>query len=166
MSQKATTRAIAAYLLVVWTAALVQIDEFPLTWAPMYSRYEPSDALRPRVVDPVDVDRGLLATHGDGSLSRVTRQDLNVSKRHFRRLYRQRLTHTRDGDLWHYRVLRSINRTLGHEPDDASFIVKLEPQVERWTIDRTDLEIAERMPLHAAAEWNDRYRGWWNDEAR
>ena len=62
--------------------------------------------------------------------------------------------------------MRSINRTLGHEPEDPAFIVKLEAQVERWTVSLSDLEITQRVALDVSPEWNNRYQTWWDDEAR
>lgn len=166
MKRATVSRFLAAHLVVVWAAVFVQFDEFPLTWVPMYAVFQPTELLSYRVVMPENVKRGFRATHRDGSTGWITQRDLNISKRHFRRLYRQRPFQKRPLERWDYRILRSVNRTLGLAPDDPKFIVRLEADIERWWLRKTDLEVVEREARHASLEWNDEKQGRWQHEGR
>ena len=94
--------------------------------------------------------RGILVTHRGGSTSYVTKEDLNIPKGNFWRLYYQRMfgkgplkhrqgnrsleTFNRwirgldDGQenfsaQWDWRVLWSLNKTLGFKPTNPHFII-------------------------------------------
>ena len=83
MSRSTVNRILIAYLIIIWGAVLVRCDQFPMTWAPMYSVYTPSPKISATVRDHEALERGLLVTHRDGSTSYLTRDDLNIPKRSF-----------------------------------------------------------------------------------
>lgn len=155
---------LALYLCAVWTAALARFDEFPFTWVSMYAFYRPTELLRLRVADAAEIGRGLRATARDGSTRWVTRHDLNVTKKHFRRLYWQRMFPDDPASRWPYRLLRSVNRTLGYAPDDMQFVVRLEADIDQVSLRKTDLAIVERESRHVTHEWTATYLQWWRDE--
>lgn len=157
---------LTAYWVVLWAAVIVQLDEFPLTWVPMYSKYRPSDRLEVRGSDKEAVRRGLRVTHRDGTVHTVTRADLNLTQRHFRRLCRQRLFGQNPAKQWPYLVLRSLNRTLEREPGDPDFIVKVESEAEFWWARKPDLQVEERAVRRSSHPWKDEYLERWNREGR
>lgn len=152
------------YWIVTWSAVVFQIDRFPLSWVPMYSRYRPSDQIEVRGADREATKRGLRVTQQDGTVAWVTRADLNIAKRHFRRLYRQRLFGQNPADQWPYRVLRSLNRTLGRSPGDPDFIVKVESEAEFWWARKSDLEVEKRVLRRSDHEWRPDYDERWKRE--
>jgi hypothetical protein len=164
VSRTAVNSFLAAYLCVVWTAAMARFDEFPLTWVSMYARYEPDELLSLRVADQAAISRGLRATARDGSTRWLTRRDLNVTKKHFRRLYWQRMFTDGPRSPWPYRILRSVNRTLGYAPNDPRFIVRLEADIDQVSMRKTDLAIVDRKSRHVTHEWRDEYLERWRDE--
>ena len=164
MSRTAVNWFLAVYLCVVWTAALARVDVFPLTWVRMYATYVPTKLLHHRVADEAEIKRGLRATARDGSIRWLTRRDLNLTKPHFRRLYWQRMFDDHPVARWPYRLLRSVNRTLGYAPDDPHFIVSLEADIDRVSMRKTDLGIVKRGSHHVKHEWKDEYLQWWHDE--
>jgi len=166
VSRTAVNCFLVVYLVVVWSAALAKFDKFPLTWVSMYAFHEPSELLSLRVSDPVDIDRGMLATALDGSTRYVTRHDLNVTKRHFKRLYRQRMFDMAPSRPWPQRILMSLNRTFGYRPGDPKFIVRLEADIEQVDMRKTDLEVVERRNRHASHEWTEETLQWWDDDDR
>ncbi len=147
---------LVGYLLVAWTAIVVRCDRFPLTWVPMYSTFLPSEISTVRLFNKELMAKGLRVTHRDGSTSDISKDDLNIPKPNFRRLYNERMfgagpAKHRQGNmnlgsfnrrlrglaegepnfsaLWDRRILWSLNKTLGYEPRDPRFIVRAESQV-------------------------------------
>jgi hypothetical protein len=155
LSKRAVVTGIALHALIVWAAVPLRIDEFPLTWAPMY-------AVQPRfehgVWSVVHKDRARLDREGwrairaDGGEERVTRGDVNVTVRNMWRLYYERTwlqpppryKHKNSGGAtldrwvlglapgapiyradWERRLLTSVNRTLGRSPGAPDFLVTL-----------------------------------------
>ncbi len=93
MTKRGVSILIGAHLLVTWLAFALRIDEFPVTWAPMYAAKESRDGdvwtipLTDRA-RPGEV--GWRAVHADGSEERVIGADLNVTAPAAGRLYFQR----------------------------------------------------------------------------
>ena len=165
LSRKTVGRGLAVYWTIVWAAVVFQIDQFPLTWVPMYSELHAADErLEVRASDKEATKRGLLVTQRDGTTRYVTREDLNVTPRHFRRLYRQRLFGGNPAEEWPYRVLRSLNRTLGREPDAPDFIVNVESEAEFFFARKSDLHIEERVRRRSSHGWKDEYDERWARE--
>ena len=167
MRKRTVAILLAAHVGVTWLAVPLRIDEFPLTWAPMYSVQSKNEAA---VWTVVRKDRERLETEGwralraDGGEERVRRADLNVPTRSMWRLYFERTwqqapprhKHKNAGDAtldrwllglppgapiysadWEQRLLMSVNHTLGRAPGEPGFIVRLS---------------AERVRMHFAAE--------------
>jgi hypothetical protein len=40
MTQQDVRRFVIVYMVILWGAMLVEVDRFPLTWAPMYAGYK------------------------------------------------------------------------------------------------------------------------------
>lgn len=143
---------VIAYMCLMWSAVAFRIDSFPLSWAPMYSVLRHGDEVFVRVWNDDDLSAGFDARRRDGGSERVTREDLNLPRTAFWRLYYERafgqdpnkimhqnapkgpvnrwLRGLEEGELehptnWEWRVLRSVNRTLGREPGAPDFIVEL-----------------------------------------
>lgn len=197
MSRNTVNIMLVVYLLVVWTAVAVRCDRFPLTWVPMYSTYTPNESIPVVVIDRNNMERGLLVTRRDGSKGYVTREELNIPRTHFWRLYYQRMfgappaKHTQgnmslgavnrwlrgleEGEPnfsadWDWRIIRSLNKTLGHEPSDPAFIVGAETEYEvvryqkRNLLER-DVGSPERVTLRAHPQWKDEWVQRWKDDA-
>jgi hypothetical protein len=163
LSRRTIGWGLCVYWAVVWWAVVFQIDEFPLTYVPMYGGFKPDRPIEIRLSDSDATKRGLRVTHRDGTVDYVTRADLNLTKRHFRRLYRQRMFSS-EREHWPYRVLRSLNRTLGYGLDDPGFIVRVESEIGYWIVRRSDLH-TERETRRADHEWLPAYDAMWRDEA-
>lgn len=144
-----------------------------------------------RIADPERHRAGFLATQRDGKQLRVTRADLNLPRASFGRLLLQRafgheankinhLDAPRFGiDAWlaplspgpqhpnqQWRLLRSVNATLGRELADAAFIVRLEAAFERIAFDRSDLRSQTRGERRAQLVWDERWSMAVDDEPR
>lgn len=185
MKRRSVDRILVVYLVVLWSAVAFRIDWFPLTWAPMYSVYKGKDVISVRRVDKEEMKKGLVATHRDGSTSRVSWRDLNIPKWNFWRLYYQRAFggnpntfktgNARLGAMnrfvrglepgeknysadWTWRILRSVNGALGHRPEDPRFIVRLEAELERIYFERDDLSRFERKQTRAVLEWREEWK--------
>ena len=81
MTKKQVSTFLIVYLVVVWTAVVLRIDRFPVTWAPMYSLWSAVDhpEMFHRVVDKKHLaEKGFRATHRDGTTSYVSKLDLNI----------------------------------------------------------------------------------------
>lgn len=189
MSRKAVNRFLLVYLLVMWTAVIVRCDRFPLTWTPMYSTYIPDNTISVRILDKQLMAKGLLVTHRDGSTSYVSKEDLNIPKWNFWRLYYQRMfgkgpakykqgnrslswfnrwIRGLDADEanfsaeWDWRIFHSLNTTLGYEPADSQFIVRVQAQFERRRYQKDDLRqstlTVEKADIHWKDEWLERWQ--------
>jgi hypothetical protein len=188
MTRASTKRLLIVYFVVLWAAMALRIDRFPLTWAPMYSRESGSDKNSTRILDKERMARGLSVTRRDGSTGYVSQQDLNLTRWHFWRLYYQRtfgsspnkfdlgnanvdrfnrwIRGVDEGESlfeadWRWRVIRSLNETLGLEPDDPDFIVKVEAEYERRTYWRSDPSRIKVKTRRAAIEWQDDWEERW-----
>lgn len=180
MSRAAVNLLLVAWLIVTWGAFVLRVDRFPLTWAPMYSDYQPIEVQSHRIVDRERMARGLLVTHRDGSTSYVGTDELNIPKVHMYRLYYQRAFGQRAVKYRYgnrslgafnrwvrglgpdepnlesdntYRVFESLNRTLGYEPDDPRFIVRIQATVDRVYRRLDDLETTWQKTLDADLHW-------------
>ena len=60
-------------------------------------------------------------------------------------------------------MFESINKTLGHEPDDPKFIVTLEAQVEQHFFSKDTLELVRTETSTTEAHWNE---AWSDDSVR
>lgn len=181
MSKTAVRRRLAAYFALLWAGMVFRIDQFPLTWAPMYSEYSPDRLIGIRKVDKEEMKKGFVVTHRDGSQSRIGADELNVPKWNFYRLYYQRAflsppVKHRYGNAsldplnrwvrglepgekiftadWKRRLFKSIHSTLGHAPDDPRFVVRIEAWFEQLFYDREALVLASRRIRHADLHWN------------
>ena len=196
MSRTTVTRILVVYLLVVWTAMLVRCDRFPLTWVPMYTTYTPSKSLPVVVLDQERMRQGLLVTRRDGSTDYITWKDLNISKLHFWRLYYQRMLGAgpakhmqgnmnlgsfnrwirglKEGEPnfsaeWDWRILRSLNRTLQHDPSDPKFIVGAQTDYEvihflKEDLLKKDLSKAKRVHRNMSIAWKEEWLKRWSDD--
>ncbi len=189
MSRSAVNRFLLIYFLVVWAAVLFRIDHFPLTWAPMYSVYEPKEQFRVRVMDKKQIKRGFRVTRRDGSSSRLGPRELNIPFRNMRRLYAQRafgkappkheqanaalsapnrwVRDLEDEDAayepveWDWRLFLSLNKTLGYEPDDPGFVTRIETSTEIAYFARPDLRLVKRKKKRVTLEWDEAWRDRW-----
>lgn len=183
MSRRAVNQFLLVWLLTTWGAFLLRVDHFPLTWAPMYSVFKPKETFRIRVMDKKRIKRGFEVTHRDGSTSRVGPDELNIPFRNMRRLYAQRAfgkappKHEQanaslggsmgDDDAvygpveWDWRLFWSLNKTLGHEPDDPGFVTRIEASIEWIYFARSDLHVMKREKERATLEWDDAWRQRW-----
>jgi hypothetical protein len=190
LKQRTVAWLLAAHTLVVWGAVPLRIDEFPLTWAPMYSKSGKKEpAFRSvTLIDKARLDReGWRATRSDGHQEWVRRADLNIARRNMRRLYYQRtwnqppprFQHKNSGEAtldrwlmgippgapiyvedWRKRLLISVNATLDRKPGDPDFIVTLAAERILMKFDRDTMEKAGEVDQSAQARW----RPEWNAE--
>jgi hypothetical protein len=181
---------LVVYLSVVWTAVVLRIDRFPLTWAPMYSTYKPKKTISVKIIEGKKMDRGLHATRADGSETLIGRKDLNLPKWNFWRIYYQRMNGKgpakhKQGNMnlsdfnrwwrgleegeknfeadWPRRLMRSLNRTLGHEPGDPDFVVRLEVSQKKRYYEIGNLTNTWEREKHYLVEWNDAWRSGWSE---
>ena len=188
MTKTSVNYLLAIYFLLVWTAMAVRVEYFPLTWAPMYSLFLPGDTISSEINDARRQAQGLRITHRDGATGYIRRSDLNIPERHFRRLYFKRmfafgpekesvmnrslgafnrwLWDIDDEDLtatdqWDWRILRSLNRTLGHTPNDPQFIIRVEADRAHVRYRKADLATIEQTSQHAAWNWQEEWSRHW-----
>lgn len=188
MTRSSVRLVLGVWLAVVWGAMVLRDDRFPFTWAPMYSLYEPEHEIGIRKVDPEDLRLGFLVTRRDGSQDRIGKRDLNLPKWNFYRLYYQRAfsfppVKHRYGNAnldplnrwvrglepgekifranWKYRLFRTVNETLGLEPDDPRFVVRIEARYERLVYGRDPVEFRRRFTKHADLRWDEAWRERW-----
>ena len=95
MTRQNVIALVLAHALITWAAFALRIDQFPLTWAPMYAAQSPSKSPSPerRVVfkDGDFLKRyGWRGTRRDGGEEWIRRADLNVPRRSMWRLYYER----------------------------------------------------------------------------
>lgn len=184
---------LAIYFLVIWLAMAVRFEYFPLTWAPMYSLFLPGATIVSEINDPQRQAQGLRVTHRDGTTSYIQRSDLNIPERHFRRLYFRRmfafgpekesvmnrslgafnrwLWSIEEKDLiatdkWDWRILRSLNKTLGYTPDDPQFIIRVEADRQHVRYRKADLTKIEHTIEHATWDWQEDWSQPWTADDR
>lgn len=183
MKQRTVAWLLAAHTVVVWGAIPLRIDEFPLTWAPMYAV---SGTNKPAIRSVVLKDRARLdregwrATRSDGSQEWVRRADLNVARRNMWRLYYERtwgkppprFHHKNSGVAtfdrwltgvapgaplyvanWQKRLLISVNATLDRKPRDHDFIILLHAERVQMQFDRDTLKKVGEVLEEAEAIW-------------
>jgi len=151
VGRRGVSRGIAIYFAVVLSGFALQCDDFPLTWAPMYTAHHSSDSYTVTTLDRATVrDHGFGVTRRDGSRGELTAADLNTPFRNFWPLFAERAfgegppKHRRavtDSGAyntvevdWHARLFETVNRTLGLTPDDPRFIVELRAARRRLEI--------------------------------
>ncbi len=188
MSKTTINRFLIVYLLVIWSAVIIRCDRFPLTWVPMYSTYSPDNTVSVRILDKKLMAKGLFVTHRDGSTSSVSKDDLNMPKWNFWRLYYQRMfgqgpAKYKQGNRslsvfnrwirgldenqanfsaeWDWRIFRSLNKTLGFEPPDPHFIIRIEAQFARRRYQKDDLRKVTMKQEKADLEWKDEWQKRW-----
>jgi hypothetical protein len=189
VSRKTVSRLLIAYLCVVWGAVLVRSDRFPLTWAPMYSRIgKPRTEVSSRIADHEVFNRGLLVTRRDGSTGYVGREALNIPRANMYRLYYSRsrgkpaAKHANANlnlsapNRWlrglepaelaipndtKFQVFRSLNKTLGLEPDDPRFIVRARSQQVRVFRRLDDLSQFRSETRDSDIHWQEVWRERW-----
>jgi len=164
VSRRTVSVGLALYWAVVWSAVVFQLDDFPLTNVPMYAGFKGEKPIEVRISDREASDRGFRVTNRDGTVHYVNRADLNLTDRHFRRLYRKRLHGSSQGP-WPYRVLRSMNRTLGHELGDPDFIVRAESEIAYQIVRRSDLHVEHEI-RRGDQSWAPEYDEKWRREGR
>ncbi len=183
MKKRTTAILLAAHAVGTWIAVPLRIDEFPLTWAPMYSLRETSKNQIWKLVLK-DLERleqeGWRAVRADASEERVRRVDLNVSPRSLWRLYFERTwneappryRHKNAGGAtldrwilgippgapiyaadWDKQLLMSVNHTLGRTPGAPDFIVSLHAERVRMHFDSISLRKVAETHETAAADW-------------
>ena len=193
MRRPSVDRILVIYFAVLWSAVVFRIDQFPLTWAPMYSTYKAKKVISVKQLHKEEMKKGLFATHRDGTTSYVSWHDLNIPKWNFWRLYQQRMfggapNTFKNGNAslgamnrwvrglargeddftadWTWRILRSVNGALGHQPDDPRFIVRLEADLARSYFDRDDLSRIKVKRSHAILDWREEWKDRESDAGR
>jgi len=188
LTRRNVSRLLVAWLCVTWGAVLVRCDSFPLTWAPMYSRWEPHELTSNRLVEDAVFMRGMLVTRRDGTTGYLGARELNLARDHIYRLYYQRTfgqppvsyAHTSTGlgafnrwirgleegaegppDDTEFRVFRSLNRTFGLDPDDPGFIVRVQASFDVLYRRFGDLSKVWRETSQADLRWDERWRERW-----
>jgi hypothetical protein len=163
----------------------------------MYSDYVPAADITIEVWNSEDVRRGFLVTTLDGRTEYINHKRLNIPRTKFIRLYYERIygvppakevnyqvglsamnrrlrelfgTLPAKNAPWDWRILYSLNKSLGREPGRPDFIVAVEASAleRRFSIsdlnDGAGVTPAERRSTATAvwkAEWLDR---WVNDD--
>jgi hypothetical protein len=189
VTRRTVTTILLLYLAVVWTAVLLRIDHFPLTWVPMYSVFKPHARLALRAEDAGQVRRGFRVRHRDGSTGWVGPEQLNISKWTMRRLYYKRAfdkgapkvdqanqnlspflrrlyglepgEERYDAD-WEWRLFWSLNKTLGYEPDDPGFIVRIRAEKTGVFYSVPDLRFVKRKTRKSTIHWKEEWRSRWD----
>ena len=185
MTRRNVNRFLVAWLCVTWGAVLIRSDSFPLTWAPMYSSWEPKELASNRAVEDAVYMRGLLVTRRDGTTGFAGASELNIARNHMYRLYYQRafgqpavtwvhgsqglspfnrwIRGLREGeegapDDTEFRVFRSLNKTLGQQPDDPGFIVRVQAEYDVLNRRFDDLSKVTRDHAEADLRWDESWR--------
>lgn len=147
---------LVTWLLVIWSGVVFDIDHFPLTNALMYATWERKEVLSHVVPDAETFRRGFPVTRRDGSSDVVRREDLNLPLRHMYKLYYQKV-HNRPPFL----LFRAFNRTLGHEPEDPEFIVRITVPLELMHRRVSDVSDVRRETRVTTLEWDEAWREQW-----
>ncbi len=167
MTQHGARRFVAVYMAVLWAAMLVEVDRFPLSWAPMYSGYKNRDHYVTTLKDSETRQKGFRVTTRAGRVHWVGQRELNVASRNMWRLYYERPFGKKPPHRWYvkqleWRLFRSLNKTLGHAPDDPDFIVKIEVSRARAIRDRPKLRLVDTRWEHAVLEWKEAWKERWD----
>ena len=62
---------------------------------------------------------------------------------------------------WDWRIFRSLNKTLGHEPTDPQFIVRIEAQFDRRRYQKDDLRKVTMKQEKADLQWQEEWQARW-----
>ncbi len=138
----------------------------------MHTTYRPHDTMSIWITDKERMARGILVTHRDGSTGHVTKEDLDMPKWNFWRLYYQckfgkgppkhlqgnrsigtfshwiRGLHEGQENFsaqWNWRVLWSLNKTLGFGPANPHFIAPVEAEYTKRHYEKADLSDVWQM---------------------
>jgi hypothetical protein len=188
MTRKQVIALVFAHAGITWAAVAFRIDQFPLTWAPMYSAKSASQSPERSTVFK---DNDFLKTYGwrgtrrDGAEEWIRRADLNVPRRSMWRLYYQRTWRESPPKFkqknaggwtldrwarglppgakllhadWERRLLVSVNKTLGRTPETPAFIERLSAVRTQMVFDRASLELLRREQETAELVWRDEWR--------
>jgi hypothetical protein len=181
------SRFLVAWLCVTWGAVVVRCDSFPLTWAPMYSAWEPHELTSNRVVENDVYMRGLRVTRRDGSTGYLGARELNIVRNHIYRIYYQRafgqppVTHKHaskglsgfnrrlrgagDGEAHdpdtEFRLFQSLNKTFGLDPDDPEFVVRVQAGYDVLYRRFDDVSKVWRERAESDLRWDERWRERW-----
>jgi hypothetical protein len=175
-SKRTAVWIVCAYFVVFFGAVLLRVDYYPFTWVPMYGHRDTEPVLVVTVGDLAKRREGFRATQADGQVDYISREDLNMPRPNFRRLYaermfgegppqfrRERLALSPFNRWWYdhlvgpldipdgmyqEQVLNSINRTLGRDPGDADYIVRIEAEVGQIRLTREQRRSGEFSALH------------------
>jgi hypothetical protein len=188
LTRRNANRFLVAWLCVTWGAVLLRLDFFPLTWAPMYSAWEPQEVASNRVVENDVYMRGLLVTRRDGSTGYLGARELNIVRNHIYRIYYQRafgqppvtyrhastslsplnrrLRGFEEGEEGHdpdteFRLFQSLNKTFHLDPDDPGFVVRVQAGYDRLYRRFDDLSKVWRERAEADLRWDERWRERW-----
>jgi hypothetical protein len=184
MSRALVSRTVAAWFAILWAAVVLRVDQFPLSWAPMYSRLGPSES---GAYDSLRIDRPMLdrrgwrVTYRNGETGSLARSPLNLPRRSMWRYYYRatfdddtaRVSHVNErmGDFargawglepeeeyleidWRRRLFHAVNRTLRRGPNDACFIVRFEAERETQHFAIGTLEELPPTPESARADFD------------
>ena len=194
MNRRTVNLILLVYLTIVWSAVIFRIDRFPITWVPMYSVFDGGEYISAKVWDKEKYRKGFLVTHRDGSTSYVSYKDLNAPKPNFRRLFYSRIFgtappkhkqgNTELGTLnrwvrgleedepnfgvdWEWRMFWTLNKSLGHQPTDPAFIVRIEAEHQRQVYRKADLLRGDTSKVaiqtnKALIEWKDEWSTRWD----
>jgi hypothetical protein len=187
LTRRNVNRFLVAWLCVTWGAALLRLDYFPLTWAPMYSAWRPHELTSNRVVENEVYMRGLRVTRRDGSQGYLGADELNIVRNHMYRIYYQRafgqppvtwqhasknlhpihqrirglLDGEEDSPEVEFRLFRSLNKTFGLDPDDPGFVVRVQAGYDVLYRRFADVSKVWRERAEADLRWDERWRERW-----
>ena len=196
-SRKQAKRFLLIYFAIVLAAVVFRIDNWPLSWVPMYAAYDSAQVIPVRVWNKAETGRGFLVLRQDGASEYVNAKRLNIPRTKFIRLYYERIYGQgppKDGQshrglssmnrylrelfdpdpastvFWDWRILYSLNRSLGREPGEPGFIVEAQATALERVFRVADLNDGGGATSVAAqrtarAIWKDKWlTRWQNDE--
>ena len=188
LTRRNVSRFLVAWLCVTWGAVLVRSDSFPLTWAPMYSAWEPHEVTSNRVVEDAVYMRGVQVTRRDGSTGFLGARELNIARSHIYRIYYQRsfgqapvtwahaskslsrfnrwLRGLEPGEAGpspetEFRLFRSLNQTFGLAPDDPGFVVRVQAGYDVLYRRFDDVSKVWGDRAEADLRWDESWRERW-----
>jgi len=187
LTRRNVSRFLLVWLCVTWGAVVVRCDSFPLTWAPMYSAWEPHEVTSNRVVEKAVYMRGMQVTRRDGSTDHLGARELNIERSHIYRIYYQRTFHQEPVGWEHasknlgsfnrrlrglaegevpdpdteFRLFRSLNKTFGLGPDDPGFVVRIQAGYDVLYRRFDDVAKVWRDRREADLRWDESWRERW-----
>jgi hypothetical protein len=163
----------------------------------MYAAYESAEVIPVRVWNKAETEQGFLALRQDGGSEYVNAARLNIPRTKFIRLYYERIYGQgppKDGQshralssmnrylrdlfdpdpaktvFWDWRILYSLNRSLGREPGEPGFIIEAQATALERVFRVADLNdgggaVSVAAQRRARAVWKDQWlTRWQNDE--